>query len=75
MAGKEWTRSFFTNLRAQNQERYASQADRAEGHISFLASAGGEQVSRRDLPNLDGSRDHNIGIRNWVSLSTLRSHV
>eukprot|EP01062_Namystynia_karyoxenos_P056504 TRINITY_DN47477_c0_g1_i1.p1 TRINITY_DN47477_c0_g1~~TRINITY_DN47477_c0_g1_i1.p1 ORF type:complete len:461 (+),score=136.17 TRINITY_DN47477_c0_g1_i1:89-1471(+) len=60
LSAKDWDGTFWHNLRAQYQERYMSQALRAEGTIAW---DGGEP---RQLPALlDGSRDHNFGIRNW----------
>mmetsp|Transcript_3505 Transcript_3505/g.5063 ORF Transcript_3505/g.5063 Transcript_3505/m.5063 type:complete len:446 (-) Transcript_3505:59-1396(-) len=58
LAGKDWTPSFWTNLRQQNQERYASQANKVVGTIGF------ENEKKTELV-LNGSRDHNFGIRNW----------
>lgn len=58
IAGVPWTTSFWRNLLAQNQERYSSLADTVEGQVTF------EGGTRQDLV-LDGSRDHNNGIRNW----------
>jgi hypothetical protein len=59
MASVPWTSQFFANLRAQNQERYASRSKRASGKIAFKSRA--EIV----LPQLLSSRDHNWGIRKW----------
>jgi hypothetical protein len=58
MAGKPWTASFWANLRAQNQERYASQAVSAQGRVA-IGSQPPETVQ------LWASRDHNFGVRNW----------
>uniref|UniRef100_A0A7S3LRZ0 Uncharacterized protein n=1 Tax=Aplanochytrium stocchinoi TaxID=215587 RepID=A0A7S3LRZ0_9STRA len=64
MAGKEWNQRFWTNIRNQNQERYCSQAKRGTGYIQF------EGAEKRELGPLDGSRDHNFGIRNWRFIHT-----
>jgi len=60
MSAMEWTPLFWTNLRSQNQERYSSLATSVHAKITFPSS--GRQVELREL---DGSRDHNFGIRNW----------
>ncbi|CAK8993142.1 Phosphoribosylformylglycinamidine cyclo-ligase (AIR synthase) (AIRS) (Phosphoribosyl-aminoimidazole synthetase) [Durusdinium trenchii] len=65
MAGKEWTGSFWKNLAAQNQERYASMALHTEGYVSFKDPEDSSVETLRREVVLDSSRDHNFGIRNW----------
>ena len=67
MAVSPWTPTFFRNLRAQNQERYASKTHGGEGEIAFLpdAPANAEPTKTVTFPAIASSRDHNVGIRNW----------
>jgi hypothetical protein len=61
LAAKPWSAQVFKNLREQNQERYASKALSARGHVTFVKESKTEKFS-----TLQGSRDHLWGIRNWL---------
>lgn len=64
MAAKTWDGLFWNNLRAQNQERHANQAQGGKGTITIFAKDE-KSVETFEEIEIDGSEDRNKGIRQW----------
>ena len=65
MSRKVWDSIFWRDLRAQNQGRYANQAAKVTGSIKYLEDETPFESKELVFDNMDGSLDHNHGIRNW----------